>query len=213
MGNRDRILELSLKLLNEEGAQAAGTTRIAQVLGISPGNLYYHFRNREAIVRGLFAGLEAEFRAMMVDDVVPPILPERFAAFYLRSFDVAWNYRFFFGGLHHLLRQDEELAASYRQLQAWAIDELEGIVRQLVKDGSMEKPRSKNGLRSLGLNTWIIWMNWIRFVQISGRDQVTRDDMIEGVGQIFDLLVPYLDPAFEKAARRVLTRELRSNPT
>ncbi|MGB3810206.1 MAG: TetR/AcrR family transcriptional regulator [Parvibaculum sp.] len=209
MGNRERILELSLKLLNEEGAQAAGTTRIAQVLGISPGNLYYHFKNREEIVRALFAELDTEFRAMMVEDVTTPISPARFAAFYLRSFDVAWKYRFFFGGLHHLLRQDEELALGYRRLQEWALIELEGIVRQLAKDGSMAKPKGRNGFRSLGLNTWLIWMNWIRFVQISGREQVTRDDMIEGIGQIFDLLVPYLDPAFEKAAQRVLARELR----
>lgn len=209
MGNRERILDLSLKLLNEEGAQAAGTTRIAQVLGISPGNLYYHFKNRQEIVRALFADLEAEFRALVVEDVGPPISPERFAGFYLRSFDVAWRYRFFFGGLHHLLRQDEELALAYRNLQAWALDGLEGIVRQLAKDGSLEKPKGRNGFRSLGLNTWLIWMNWIRFIQTSGREPVTREDMVEGVGQMFDLLVPYLDPAFEKAARRVLTRELR----
>tara|TARA_R110000824_G_scaffold118960_15_gene272369 strand:+ start:64174 stop:64806 length:633 start_codon:yes stop_codon:yes gene_type:complete len=208
MGNRERILEAGLKLLNEEGAQAAGTTRIAQVLGISPGNLYYHFKNREEIVRGLFADIDAALRAMIIENSVPPISPEQFAGFYLRSFDVAWNYRFFFGGLHHLLRQDEELALAYRDLQAWVVDELEAVIRQLTKDGSMEKPKGKNGFRSLGLNTWLIWMNWIRFVQISGREQVTRDDMIEGVGQMFDLLVPYLDPAFEKAARRVLTREL-----
>jgi len=209
MSNRDRILDLSLRLLNEEGAQAAGTTRIAQTLGISPGNLYYHFKNREEIVRGLFAALEAEFRAMMIEDVAPPISPARFAGFYLRSFEVAWKYRFFFGGLHHLLRKDEKLALAYRDLQAWALDELEAIVRQLVKDGSMAKPKTRNGFHSLGLNTWLIWMNWIRFVQISGKDEVTRDDMIEGVGQMFDLLVPYLDADFEKAARRVLARELR----
>jgi AcrR family transcriptional regulator len=209
MNNRERILELSLKLLNEEGAQAAGTTRIAQVLGISPGNLYYHFKNRQEIVRALFADLDAELRAMIIENAAPPITPAQFAGFYLRSFNVAWTYRFFFGGLHHLLRQDDELALAYRDLQAWVIDALEAVVRQLAKDGSMEKPKGRNGFRSLGLNTWLIWMNWIRFVQISGREQVTRDDMIEGIGQMFDLLVPYLDPAFEKAARKVLARELR----
>lgn len=209
MGNRERILEAGLQLLNEEGAQAAGTTRIAQALGISPGNLYYHFKNREEIVRGLFADIDAALRAMIIENAVPPISPEQFAGFYLRSFDVAWNYRFFFGGLHHLLRQDEALALAYRDLQAWVVDELEAVIRQLTRDGSMEKPKGRNGYRSLGLNTWLIWMNWIRFVQISGREQVTREDMIEGVGQMFDLLVPYLDPAFEKAARRVLSRELR----
>src|SRR5690554_1452798 len=158
MSNRDRILELALRLMNEEGAEAAGTTRIAAELGISPGNLYYHFANREEIVRVLFDALEAEFRATLVDDAEPPLSPVRFADFYLRSFDLAWRYRFFFGGLLGLLRRDDVLAARYRALQDWALVELEKIAGQLVKDGSMARPRGRDGLRSVALNTWLIWM-------------------------------------------------------
>jgi AcrR family transcriptional regulator len=208
MSNRDRILELALRLMNEEGAEAAGTTRIAAELGISPGNLYYHFENREEIVRILFDALEAEFRATLVDDAEPPLSPARFADFYLRSFDLAWRYRFFFGGLLGLLRRDDVLALRYRALQDWALVELEKIASQLVKDGSMARPRGRDGLRSVALNTWLIWMNWIRFLQISGKDVIKREDMVAGVGQLFDVLAPYLDESFERAARRVLAREL-----
>lgn len=208
MSNRDRILELALRLMNEEGAEAAGTTRIAAELGISPGNLYYHFANREEIVRVLFDALEAEFRATLVDDAEPPLSPVRFADFYLRSFDLAWRYRFFFGGLLGLLRRDDVLAARYRALQDWALVELEKIAGQLVKDGSMARPRGRDGLRSVALNTWLIWMNWIRFLQISGKHVIEREDMVAGVGQLFDVLAPYLDESFERAARRVLAREL-----
>ena len=208
MSNRDRILDLALTLMNEEGAEAANTTRIAAALGISPGNLYYHFRNKEEIVRVLFEALEIEFRAVLVEDVGPPIVPVRFAAFYLRSFDLAWRYRFFFGGLLGLLRRDEELAARYRALQDWALVELERIAGQLVKDGSMSRPRGREGLRSVALNTWLIWMNWIRFLQISGKDVIQPSDMAAGASQLFDVLAPYLDPAFEKSARRALARNL-----
>ena len=208
MSNRNRILELALRLMNEEGAEAAGTTRIAAELGISPGNLYYHFANREEIVRVLFDALEAEFRATLVDDAEPPLSPARFADFYLRSFDLAWRYRFFFGGLLGLLRRDDVLAAHYRTLQDWALIELERIAGQLVKDGSMARPRGRDGLRSVALNTWLIWMNWIRFLQISGKHVIEREDMVAGVGQLFDVLAPYLDESFERAARRVLAREL-----
>lgn len=207
MSNRERILELSLRLMNDEGAQAAGTTRIAAELGISPGNLYYHFKNREEIVRVLFDELETEFRAVLVDDVAPPISPARFAAFYLRSFDLAWRYRFFFGGLLTLLRRDDVLARRYRVLQDWALVELEKIAARLVKDGSMSRPRGRDGLRSVALSTWLIWMNWIRFLQISGRKTIQPEDMAAGVAQLFDVLAPYLDADFEKAARRVLARE------
>ncbi len=208
MSNRERILELSLTLMNEEGAAAGTTTRIAGELGISPGNLYYHFGNREEIVRVLFDELDKELRAVLVEDVGPPISPARFAAFYLRSFDLAWRYRFFFGGLLGLLRRDDVLAARYRALQDWGIGELERIAGQLVKDGNMTRPGGRGGLRSVALNTWLIWMNWIRFLQISGKRAIEHEDMADGASQLFDILAPYLDPAFERSARRALARDL-----
>ena len=113
-----------------------------------------------------------------------------------------------------LWRKDEELAKRYRQVQAETIDGLEGLARQFVKDGNMEKPRGRNGFRSVGLNTWLIWTNWIRYKQTMSPTQlVTREDLAEGVGQIFDVLTPYLDPDFERAARRVLARELSAGST
>lgn len=210
MSNRDRILQTALALMNAEGAQPVGTSRIAQVLGVSPGNLYYHFKNREDIVRALFAELETAFRAILADDIDLPISPARFADFYLRSFELVWTYRFFFGALHHLLRRDDALAAQYRALQDWALVALEAIVRQLVADGSMARPRHNDGLQSIALNTWLIWINWVRFVQISGRETLTKGDLAKGVGQIFDLLAPYLLADFEAAARDVLARALPS---
>lgn len=214
MGNRERILAESQRLMNERGAQAIGTTQIAEALQISPGNLYYHFKNKEEIVRTLFDDLEADFRDTLTEDVGPPIGPTRFAGFYLRALNVMWSYRFFFGGTLHLLRQDEELARRYRELQAWGVDTLEGIARQLVKDGVMDKLKGAKGLRSVATNTWLIWSNWVRFVQISSPDQsIGREEMVAGVAQILDVLTPYLKPDFERAARRVLAAELKKQPT
>lgn len=209
MSNREKIVEEARRLMNEQGAQSVGTTQIVEALGISPGNLYYHFNNREEIVREIFSALEADFRSALVADVDPPISAARFAGFYLRSLEVAWSYRFFFGGLLHLLRRDEVLAERYRRMQAWALDNLEEIARQLARDGSMARPKGRSGYRSVALNTWLIWSNWIRFVQISTEDQqVSRGDVVDGVSQIFDVLAPYLESDFDKAARRVLSREL-----
>ena len=147
MGNRARIIEETRVLMNEHGAQSIGTTQIAEALKISPGNLYYHFKNKEEIVRILF-------------------------------------------------------------------DEVEQGLRDLVKDGNMTKPRGRNGFRSVALNTWLVWTNWIRYKQtISPTQLVTRENLAEGVTQIFDVLNPYLDPDFERAARRVLMRDLSTRST
>lgn len=59
---RDRIVAESLELFNAQGERNVTTNHIAAHLGMSPGNLYYHFRNKQAIIAELFAQYEAQVR-------------------------------------------------------------------------------------------------------------------------------------------------------
>ena len=61
MKTRDRIVETSRELFNEEGASRVTTNHIAAAMTISPGNLYYHFRDKEEIIREIFARVVADF--------------------------------------------------------------------------------------------------------------------------------------------------------
>ncbi len=51
MKTRDRIKATAVALFNEKGATNVSTVQISEVLGISPGNLYYYFDNKEHIIR------------------------------------------------------------------------------------------------------------------------------------------------------------------
>jgi AcrR family transcriptional regulator len=55
---RDRILEAALRLFNDDGLPGVSTHRIAAELGISPGNLHYHFKSKRLIVGWLFRRFE-----------------------------------------------------------------------------------------------------------------------------------------------------------
>ena len=46
----ERILEVTLDLFNRFGEPNVSTTLIAGALGISPGNLYYHFPAKDELV-------------------------------------------------------------------------------------------------------------------------------------------------------------------
>ena len=53
-------------LFNEQGERKVSTNHIAAALSMSPGNLYYHFRNKDEIIFELFSRYEAETLSMLM---------------------------------------------------------------------------------------------------------------------------------------------------
>lgn len=211
-GNREKIIEGARQLMNREGTSATGTTRIAEALSISPGNLYYHFKSREEIVAEIYGRFEHAFRDSLVRDI-DQISPERFAAFYLNAMEIAWAYRFFFASQTDLLTADENLAARHKEFQTWSLEALEAIVVVLEKQGTALLPKARGQAarlrKSIALNTWLLWSAWISFrIVEKAESELVRDDMARGAVQMFDLFSPWLDPEFEAKARKTLTKEL-----
>ena len=54
MKTRDRIIHSATELFNDQGERNITTNHIAAHMGISPGNLYYPFRNKEDIIHSIF---------------------------------------------------------------------------------------------------------------------------------------------------------------
>ena len=117
MNNRDRILDAALALFNASGTAAVSTNHIAAALGISPGNLYYHFRNREEIIRALFERLFAAWDTGLAlpADRVPTL--DDLQGLVRENYRIIWDYRFAYRELIALLRHDPELAARFQAVR------------------------------------------------------------------------------------------------
>jgi len=110
MSRKTVILETALKLFNKDGTQSSTTNHIAKAMEISPGNLHYHYKNREEIIRLLYIDMRKEM-SLSVDE-----LPKCIAT--LREHEKAlvriqWKYRFFFKEMISLFVRDPILEDLY----------------------------------------------------------------------------------------------------
>jgi AcrR family transcriptional regulator len=202
VGNRERIIEAALELFNEHGSRSITTNHIAAHLSISPGNLYYHFRNKEEIVRAIFARISEVVRATIVLPQDRPVSADELGSYHLVGIETLWNFRFLFRDLSELLARDPELAAEYRELQQWLITEFMGLLERMTAQGDMRLPDQSEAVRRVAINTFILWTSWVNFLTTSKpASEVQPRDMREGALQGFLSLEPYLEPRFAAKVR------------
>ena len=202
---RERIVQASLQLFNVQGERSVTTNHIAAHLQISPGNLYYHFRNKQAIIAVLFAEHESRVdaflrrpeRTLTVDD----------KTFYLEALLAAmWHYRFLHRDLEHLLETDAALAERYRQFAQRCLTHAQAIYAGFVEAGILCMTPAQ--VEALSLNAWIMMTSWVRFLcTVRGASaELDENLMRRGIYQVLALEGGYVSPAAQGAVERLYER-------
>ncbi|NKF52055.1 TetR/AcrR family transcriptional regulator [Shewanella sp. WXL01] len=135
MKTRDKIVFASLELFNEHGERNITTNHIAAHLGISPGNLYYHFRNKEDIINSIFTLYETHLEngSKPYQDVAIDI--ELLLGYFDAMFYTMWQFRFMYANLADILSRDEKLKQRYLVAQRNVLESSSNVLRQLTNDG------------------------------------------------------------------------------
>ncbi|MDI9244113.1 TetR/AcrR family transcriptional regulator [Marinobacter sp. CHS3-4] len=201
MKTRDKILLSSLELFNERGERNVTTNHIAAHLAISPGNLYYHFRNKSDIIYEIFLEYEKlvdfyldipENRPMTLDDLT----------FYLESvFDGLWSYRFFHRDLEYLLDSDQRLREDYRQFTERCLAAIRRIFEKLA-EADIIHPQPEDLRSAMSLNVWLVITNWMAYLKTAhgceGEGELTLTHLKQGIYQVLTMEIPYLTPDYRE---------------
>ena len=192
MKTRDKIIQASIELFNDQGERNVTTNHIAAHLGISPGNLYYHFRNKEDIIQSIYE----EYARNLLLDTFPQVNPEMkpldTIILYMDAvFQALMKFRFFYANLPVLLAKNPQLHEKYVEVQHTISQRLSEMLMSL-RDADMmnfeneELPEIVSILRLI--NTF-----WLSFYQTQNKDTDINDSVfLEGVLKILVMLRPYI---------------------
>jgi AcrR family transcriptional regulator len=178
-------------LFNEQGTAAVSTNHIADALGISPGNLYYHFRHKEEIIRALFEQQFAAWddlynlpadRAPSLDDLVQ---------FVRATFTVNWSYRFIYRELIALLRRDAELQQRWSDVRARGFTGFRALFDMFVEARVLRSIDDGEVVTRLAETCWLIGEFWLASVEVSGKT-VDPVQMERGVALMLQVLEPFI---------------------
>jgi AcrR family transcriptional regulator len=211
MGSRrktsDVIIEGSIALFNQSGVSDVTTNHIANHLEISPGNLYYYFANKEAIIRAIFAQIRAQVERLWAeaDKPVLALLND-----YVNVvFNIIFSYRFFFSELTLILRRDETLRADYRQLQSRFKEELAELFLKLHEAGVLTGMKDPGQRMAMANTVWIVTIYWHCYLE-SAPSMNQPAPSRELLNHIVFLLTPYIEPRFLDVVQGIFTSFLEA---
>ena len=201
---RERILDLSLKLFNEFGEPNITTTVIAEEMKISPGNLYYHFRNKDDIVNSIFSQFEEEINKKLAFPNGRKANVNDIWLYLHLTFELIWRYRFFYRDLNDLLSRNRILELHFKEILAHKIQ----VARQLCLDLRADEAfvGSDTEIDSLATNMVVLATYWLSYEFVRNPRKYTEQDavsdsLVRGCYQVLVMITPYLRGATSELFR------------
>ena len=135
MSRKLEILESARKLFNESNTQAVTTNHIAKAMGISPGNLHYHYKNREEIIRFIYKQMR-EKMTLSIEEL--PTSLDEVSEHQKILIGIQWEYRFFFREILFLFSRDAKLEQDYITDNIAHRKRIKLVMQGLVESGELE---------------------------------------------------------------------------
>jgi AcrR family transcriptional regulator len=199
---RQRILDSALTMFNALGEPNVTTNHIADELEISPGNLYYHFRNKDDIIEQLFARFEERMdAALAAPQGRLPGLEDIWLQLHL-VFECIWDYRFLHRDLVEILSRNRRLRLRFARILRRANEQAHTVMSGLLQAGIMRA--SKDELAATATNVLVIATFWLNYAAARG-DKDEHAAIRDGIVQVMMLLAPFLRDA-ERVHLNTLTR-------
>lgn len=191
MNSKEKILNAALLLYNEQGIRNITTRHIAASIGMSGGNLHYHFKHTEDIIKALFNELALAYDGLMANAQSVPLDLNAIAFLTEASFKLVNQYRFIFINFVEIGKWIPEIRDAYYQLIQKREQQFLKVFDDLIANGIFRDDIPTANKRGLVKQFFIINDFWLSHNELT--DQYTGEDALNEYQKAIDVLLwPYL---------------------
>jgi len=184
---KQKIIDASKAYFNQMGFGATSLYELANAMGMSRGNLAYHFKSKEAL-------LEAISKEMWTKIEQERLKSRQFPSFENLHNEVQLYYRFqkeyaFIFLDAHVLNHPI-IQQHIREMTQKTIADNVATIAFAIKFGNMEPEPIPGMYRNIAFLTWMIAFYWLSQQRVRGGDAEFED----GEKLIWSILIPHLTP-------------------
>ncbi len=191
MNAKEKILNAALLLYNEQGIRNITSRHIAASIGISGGNLHYHFKHTEDIIRALFDELALAYDGLMINAQSVPLDLDAIAFLTETSFKLVNKYRFIFINFVEIGKWIPEIREAYYQLVQKREQQFLSLFDDLIAKGIFRDDIPSSNKQGLVKQFFIINDFWLSHNELT--DQYQDEKAVKAYRNAIDVLLwPYL---------------------
>lgn len=191
----ERILEVTLDLFNRFGEPNVSTTLISAELGISPGNLYYHYTSKEELINYLFDRYEQSLNTLL--NAGDDVRDVEDAWFYLHSlFELIWQHRFLYRDLNDLLSKNRRLETHFQTVLKNKTRSFKALLDGMRRGGAMQI--DSQDAQTTATSMVVVLTYWLSFEYVRDPRNAlepanAQAALLRGAHHVLNLLAPYLE--------------------
>lgn len=186
---KDKILETAVKLFNEKGCMKTSTRHIAEELGISVGNLYYYFKNKEDIIIDIYEKYMESISGYLTSIKDEIDAPFDYYALFSSQMELEKKCNFLRLEISNLYKTYPKVKEAIEKKVIEKAEELNHLFLHQIKYGYMIK-LDKKELEFICSNTWVIGSQW-ELYWIFTKFENEKLRKLHGILNLLYLLKPY----------------------
>lgn len=203
MKTRERIIAFAVDFFNQKGFQKSSLKSLATAMGISDGNLRYHFRTKGDLAMAIYLQMHDRINKVMQASLNQKISLKEHFLFIRGMFKVFWDYRFTQIEAARIMESYPGIGVRHNEIYLQRKAVFQKVLQTHIENGEIVLPEYPGIEDYLFDQYFIIAGSWIRFALLEQLQD--EDKMLDHFAEVnLSLFIPFLSEFGRKQMQAVL---------